>query len=287
MAKIKTKVLLDSSDTKETEELLSLGAVLHGQTTNPSLLAKSPSVKERIAGGEALTEEDILTLYRELIINIADLIPDGPVSIEVHSEVYSSADELLKQGKEMFEWTKNAYVKYPITTAGLVAAERSLSLGMRVNMTLCFSEQQAAAVYAISRGSKPGSVLLSPFIGRLDDVDQNGVSLISNIKQLYKDGDSHVEVLAASVRTMEHFMAMLALEVEQVTAPFSILKKWAELDMPIPDSTYVYDSRRLSDIPKERLSLGQPWVDYDIRHPLTENGLKRFADDWNKLLALE
>src|SRR3989344_4842731 len=102
------------------------------------------------------------------------------------------------QGKEMFSWIPNAHVKYPTTKAGLEAAHRSIQEGMRVNMTLVFTQEQAAAVYAATKGAKRGDVFVSPFIGRLDDRGENGMDLIKNIIKMYRGGDGHVLILGAS-----------------------------------------------------------------------------------------
>lgn len=96
----------------------------------------------------------------------------------------------------------NAYIKYPCTAEGLKAAQMSVAAGIRVNMTLCFSQAQAAAVYAATRGSK-APVYVSPFIGRLDDHGKNGVDVIDNIKRMYANSDGHVLVLAASIRNLD------------------------------------------------------------------------------------
>ena len=124
----------------------------------------------------------------------------------------TTAEEMLAQGEEMFSWIPNAYVKYPCTREGLRAAEMSVQREIRVNMTLCFSQDQAAAVYAATRGSKE-PVYVSPFIGRLDDRRQNGMDVVKNIKTMYKDGDGHVHVLAASIRNIDHLLASFATGV--------------------------------------------------------------------------
>ena len=103
------------------------------------------------------------------------------------------------QGQEMFTWIANAYVKYPCTHEGLRAAEMSVQKGIRVNMTLCFSQEQAAAVYVATKGSKE-PVYVSPFVGRLDDQGEDGMDLVRNIKKMYSRSDGHVHVLAASIR---------------------------------------------------------------------------------------
>jgi transaldolase len=111
------------------------------------------------------------------------------------------AEQMFAQAQDMFTWIPNAYIKYPGTHEGLRAAHRSVEQGMRVNITLCFSQEQAAAVYAATKGTKEPAYV-SPFVGRLDDRGENGMDLLKNIKQMYAEGDGHVSVLGASIRTV-------------------------------------------------------------------------------------
>jgi transaldolase len=98
---------------------------------------------------------------------------------------------MFDQGREMFSWIPNAYIKYPCTAEGLRAAQMSVRQGMRVNITLCFSQQQGAAVYTATKGTKQPAYV-SPFVGRLDDIGQNGMDVVRNIKQMFRKGDGHV-----------------------------------------------------------------------------------------------
>ena len=191
---------------------------------------------------------------------------------------------MFEEGKKMFGWIPNAHIKYPIIPAGLIAAEKSIKEGMRVNMTLCFNQEQAATVYAATRDAKKGDVFVSPFVGRLDDIGKDGASLVKNIIQMHKAGDGHSEVLSASIRTMEHFMYSLALGAEIVTAPFSILKEWARMGMPVPDKNFVYNRGTLLNIPYQEINLNKPWKDYNISHEMTDKGLARFVSDWSSLI---
>jgi transaldolase len=194
---------------------------------------------------------------------------------------------MLKQGKEMFSWIANAHVKFPTTHEGLKAAEQAVKAGMRVNMTLCFSQEQAAAVYAATRGAQKGQVFVSPFIGRLDDRGENGMDLIGNTECMYARGDGHVEVLTASVRSIEHFLYALKLGSDIITAPYEVLKTWGEKGMPIPGDDYRYDARSLKPIPYKEITLDKKWENYDLRHELTAKGIDRFSEDWNKLIKPE
>src|SRR5262249_6343720 len=138
-----------------------------GQTTNPSLIAKNPEIQQRIAAGQALSPQEEKDEYRKIVQTISPLVGDAGVSIEVFADMDTTADDMLAQGEEMFSWIPNAHIKYPCTHEGLRAAELSVRKQIRVNMTLCFSQDQAAAVYAATRGSKD-PVYVSPFVGRLD-----------------------------------------------------------------------------------------------------------------------
>src|SRR5262245_39006582 len=132
---------------------------------------------------------------------------------------------MLAQGREMFSWIPNAYIKYPCTHEGLRAAQMSVGEAMRVNMTLCFSQEQAAAVYAATKGSN-APVYVSPFVGRLDDRGENGMNLVRNIKQMYETGDGHVHVLAASIRHLQHLLGSFALRAELVKATRKVWEEW-------------------------------------------------------------
>jgi len=281
---LKTKIFLDSCDPAETKEIISILGFIDGQTTNPTLVAMNPYAKERFEKGEKFTKEEIFEFYKKVIKEIALLIPDGPVSVEVYADENTTADEMFQQGKDMFSWIPNAQIKYPIIPTGLECAERSIKAGMKVNMTLCFNQEQAGAVYSATLGAKKGDVFVSPFIGRLDDIGENGMSLISNIVEMYKKGDGHSEVLSASVRNMNHFLASLALGVDIITAPFKILKEWGAMGMPIPKDLKDFDFSALKDISYKEIDINKNWKDFDIKHELTDKGLARFASDWNALI---
>jgi transaldolase len=282
---LNTKVFLDSGDPAETKEIISILGFLDGQTTNPTLVSKNPYAQERLKSDEKFSKDEIFDFYKKVIVEISSLIPNGSISIEVYGDAKTSAEQMFAQGQDMFTWIPNAQVKYPIVSAGLEAAERSIVKAMRVNMTLCFSQQQAAAVYAATRGAAPGDVYVSPFIGRLDDIGLNGMDLIENIVQMYRPSDHHAQVLSASARTIEHFMRCLAVNSDLITAPFNVLKAWGEAGMPIPDDTFSYDSRQLQTMAYEPIDLTQPWTSYDIQHELTDKGLTKFASDWNALIV--
>ena len=213
------------------------------------------------------------------------MVPQGSVSIEVYADANTSVEDMLTQAREMNTWINNAHIKLPITSAGLEAAETLVAEGMKVNMTLCFSQEQSAAVYAATQGAKKGDVFLSPFIGRLDDRGENGMSFIENVHNMFVKSDGHVELLAASVRTYEHFKQCLALGVDLATVPGSVLKEWAQNNFELPGSDYVYDIADMKNLPFEELNLDKDWNEYNIQHDLTDSGLEKFANDWNGLIT--
>lgn len=281
---LRAKIFVDGGDPKETAALQSTLGFLDGQTTNPTLITKNPEAKARLARGEKFSSEELLVFYKGVVQELSRLIPDGSVSIEVYADATTTADTMFAQGKEMFGWIPNAHIKYPTTNAGLSAAERSIAEGMRVNMTLCFTAAQAAAVYAATRGAKKGDVFVSPFVGRLDDRGENGMQLIENILRLYSTGDGHVEVLTASVRNLQHFLYAEQLGSHIITAPSTVLQEWVAKGFPVPSADFYYDAGALRPIPEIALDLTKPWQSFDISHPLTTQGVERFAADWNALI---
>ena len=151
-------------------------------------------------------------------------------------------------------------------------------------MTLVFSQEQAAAVYAATKGAKKGDVFLSPFVGRLDDRGENGMDFISNVLKMYQQGDGHVEVLTASVRSQEHFLKALELGSDIITSPLKILKEWKETGMPVSSEKLKVESQKLKPIEYEEISLDKSWQEYNIKHELTDKGIEKFAEDWNALI---
>ncbi len=281
---LKTRIFLDGGNPLETKEIIALLGFLDGQTTNPTLISKNPAARARLEKGEKFSKQEIFAFYRGVVEEIAALLPAGSISVEVYADAATTASEMLSQGQEMFSWITNAHVKFPTNREGLKAAAQAVGQGLRVNMTLCFTQEQAAAVYAATRGARRGDVFVSPFIGRLDDRGERGMDLIANIIKMYGRGDGHVEVLTASVRNMEHFLYALTLGSDIITAPFEILKEWAQRGQPLPGAAYRYDGGSLKPIPYQALDLGKDWPDYDLRHDLTDKGIARFSADWNSLI---
>ena len=142
-ANLKTRLFLDGGDPEETRKLIKLLGFLDGQTTNPTLIAKNPEARARLEKWEKFSAGEILVFYRNVVTTVSGLIPGGSVSVEVYSDSVTTAETMLRQGKEMYSWIPNAHVKFPTSREGLKAAERAAGGGLRVNLTLCFSLEQA------------------------------------------------------------------------------------------------------------------------------------------------
>src|SRR6266849_3655383 len=279
--KPKTKILVDGGDPNETLRIKSLIGFVDGQTTNPSLIAKNPEIQQLVASGHTLSPQEEKDEYKKIVQIISPLVGDAGVSIEVFADLNTTAEEMLAQGQEMFSWIPNAYIKYPCTHRGLRAAEMSVQKSIRVNMTLCFSQAQAAAVYAATKGSKE-PVYISPFVGRLDDRGEDGMDLVRNIKKMYENSDGHVLVLAASIRNMNHLLCSFALSAELVTVPTKLLEEWAATGFPMPDQNFIYkgvdaSGKLLKTIPYKELDLNLPWQSFDIAHEFTIIGIQKFV----------
>lgn len=206
-------------DTAEIDEIRALNetGMVDGVTTNPSLIMKSG--------------RDIAEVTKE----ICDLV-DGPVSAETVAE---DADGMIAEGRHLAEIAPNIAVKVPLTWAGLKACKTLTSEGKMVNVTLCFSANQALLA------AKAGATFISPFIGRLDDISLDGMELIAEIRQIYDNYHFSTEILAASIRSVNHVKAAAMIGADVMTAPPSVIKKLAD-------------------------------------HPLTDKGLEAFMADWAK-----
>ncbi len=278
-----THLYLDSGDPAHTRNLLAKQTLLAGQTTNPSLVAKHPAVQARLTAGEHFTPTEIDTFYRDVVQEIATLVSDS-VSIEVYADTETTVAAMVEEGRIMNTWIPNAHIKLPTTSAGVAAAAQLVSEGVRVNMTLCFTQAQAAAVYSATQGAAVGQVLLSPFIGRWDDFGYDGMSSITNIQRMFAAGDGHVQILAASLRSREHLWACYQQQVDIITAPYALLRAWADDHFPMPPSDFVYESG-LPPVPYEELDLTASWESFSLEHELVTNGVARFAADWNAMFA--
>ena len=278
----RTRILVDGGDPAETRGIKDLLGFVDGQTTNPSLIAKNPDIARLVRAVHKLTEQQELDEYRKIVETISPLVGDAGVSIEVFGDLQTTADRMYEQGREMFSWIPNAYVKYPCTPNGLEAAERSVREGIRVNITLCFSQEQAAAVYVATRGTT-APAYVSPFIGRLDDIGQNGVDVVANIKRMYAGGDGHVLVLAASIRSLAHLLCCFSIDADLVTVPTKVLREWADAGFPIPDAGFTCAPQG-TRIEYREIELDQPWQQFNIEHELTTKGVETFAADYRATL---
>jgi len=211
------EIFIDSADPKEIEKAVDTG-IIDGVTTNPTLIAKHG---------------------KNLMTTISDIckIIDGPVSVEVASTEYHG---MLEEGAKILDIAENIVLKLPITWNGLKACRYFYEKEREVNMTLCFSVNQALLA------AKAGATYVSPFIGRLDDIGQDGNRLIAEIKEVFANYPEYdVNVLASSIRHSQHFY-MSALEgADAATIPYNVLNQLLD-------------------------------------HPLTDKGLDRFIKDWEK-----
>jgi len=285
----KTKILVDGGDPAETSRIKKLLGFVDGQTTNPSLIAKNPEIRKLIASGHRLSRQEENEEYKNIVRQISPLVGEAGVSIEVFADLETKADQMLAQGKEMFTWIPNAYIKYPCTHEGLRAVQMSVSEGIHVNITLCFSQDQAAAVYGATKGTATPAYV-SPFVGRLDDRGDNGMDLIKNIRKMYDSGDGHVHILAASIRGLDHLLASFASGADLITVPAKVLEDWAARGFPLPRQDFTYtgktsDGRSLKPIPYKSLELNKPWESFDIMHELTTKGIRKFVEDYQSTLS--
>jgi transaldolase len=283
--KSKAQLLVDGGDPQETLRVKNLIGYVDGQTTNPTLVAKNPEVRTIISTGRMFSSKEELQEYKKIVQTISPLVGSAGVSIEVFADLDTAGEDMLAQGRQMFSWIPNAYIKYPCTHEGLRAAQMSVREGLRVNMTLCFSQEQAAAVYAATKGSK-AAVYVSPFVGRLDDHGQNGMDLVKNIKKMYEAGDGHVHVLAASIRHLKHLHGSFALDAELVTAPAKVWEEWARASFPLPGKDFVVQGAdtQLKPIAYKALDLNREWEGFDVRHDLTTKGIQQFVADYKSTL---
>jgi transaldolase len=199
------KFFVDTADIAEIRELAATG-LLDGVTTNPSLVAK--------AGGD----------FKAIIAEICEVVT-GPVSAEVAA---TDAEGMLREGRTLAKIAKNVTVKVPLTWDGLKACKALTSEGTMVNVTLCFSANQALLA------AKAGATFVSPFIGRLDDIGLDGMELIREIRQIYDNyPDLSTDILAASIRTVGHVKDAALIGADVATVPPAILK--ALVQHPLTD----------------------------------------------------
>jgi transaldolase len=192
------KFFIDSGDIEEIKKAAAMG-LLDGVTTNPSLLAKS---------GKSM---------KKALIEICEVV-DGPISGEVLSVDYEG---IMREGREIAKIHKNLVVKVPLVTDGLRAVKTFKQEGIRTNVTLCFSANQALLA------AKAGASFISPFIGRIDDTSHEGMQLIEQIIAIYQNYSYKTEVLVASVRSPVHVLQAAQLGADICTVPFKVLEQLA------------------------------------------------------------
>ncbi len=214
------KFYIDTANVDEIREAAGLG-LLDGVTTNPSLMARE--------AGRGKT-------FHQILAEICELV-DGPISAEAVSMDFGG---LMKEGRELVSIHKNIVVKVPITIDGLKAVKALKEEGIRTNVTLVFSPMQALLA------AKAGAFLLSPFVGRLDDVSHNGMETVAQIVQIYRNYNFDTQVLVASVRHPIHVLEAATMGADVVTMPFKVISQL-------------------------------------VKHPLTDVGIERFLKDWEKV----
>lgn len=210
------RFFIDTADIEEIRQA-NLRGWVDGVTTNPSLIAK--------------TGKPFFEVIKEICKEI-----DGPVSAEV---IGLEVDQMLKEGREIAKIADNVVVKVPLTENGMIAVKKFTAEGIKTNVTLCFSVMQALLA------AKAGATMVSPFVGRLDDIGSNGMELIADIVQMYQNYDFNTDVLVASVRNPIHIQQSALLGADIATIPFKVMQQMTH-------------------------------------HPLTDKGIKMFLDDWAK-----
>lgn len=212
---------LDTANIEDIKKYASWG-IVDGVTTNPSLIAKEGvSLEKRIK-------------------EIAKVIK-GPISSEVIS---TDLERMLKEGRTYSRWANNIYVKVPMTATGLQAVKIFNREGIKTNVTVTFSAGQALLA------AKAGATLVSPFIGRLDDISEDGMALIADIVKIYHNYEFKTKVLVASIRHPRHVIEAAKLGADICTMPPAVLEQL-------------------------------------VHHPLTDIGIKKFLDDWEKVKGLQ
>ncbi len=213
------QLFLDTANLEEIKEIATWG-VLAGVTTNPTLVAK-----------EGVD-------FKRRVKDICKIVP-GPVSAEV---VSTDAESMIKEGRDIATWAENVVVKCPLTPAGLTACSTLSGDGIKVNVTLCFSVNQAILA------AHAGAYFVSPFVGRLDDINEDGIGLIEQIVEVFHLHGLGTKVLAASIRTPPHVTKAALAGADVATMPYKVFKQL-------------------------------------VAHPLTDQGLEKFLADWNQAMA--
>jgi len=216
------RLFLDTANIEHIRHGVKLG-VISGVTTNPSLISKEGKVD-----------------FKRHVQEICSIVP-GPVSTEVLSQ---DAASMVREAKQVASWAKNVVVKIPASLEGVEATYQLAKEGIKVNFTLCFSVNQALLAAAA------GATFVSPFVGRLDDIGENGISLVKEIVSVYKNYSDSIktQVLAASIRHPQHCIDAAQAGADIASVPYQVLIQM-------------------------------------IQHPLSTIGIKRFVEDWNKVMG--
>lgn len=287
------KIFLDSGDPEESKKIKKLLGLLDGQTTNPTLVARHPDAQKFLATGKKLTEAELLNFYKEIVTAIGKEVT-GPISVEVYADWGTPAETMLQQARDMNTWGNNIQIKFPTIPEGLKAANQFVQEGGRVNMTLVFTQVQAAAVYSTTLPAKQSS-FVSPFVGRWYDRGYAGMDLLANIIKMYREFNQQIGarksqalVLASSIRNMEQFYDAISLGTDLITVPFSILSTWAAEGKKLPEKEYVNSDPSLKPIEYKPLAFETDISKYEVKQiegDLLDAGVKRFVADWKSLLS--
>lgn len=298
-----TKFFLDSGDPDEYKQIIDLakknGSEIWGATTNPSLIAKK-------LAGKKISSQEAFDLQEEIVTEILNLVP-GSVSAEVYADQNTKAETMIVQGKEIASWNQRISVKLPTTLEGLKARTELRKKGISVNSTLVFSQEQAFAVFLHERilqnefeiPSDPWPSFISPFVGRLDDINEDGMALIENCVKTKNAFGFSVWIIEASVRKLEHIKRGIAANVDTITAPLKTYQEWFLLSkekQEKPDlnaSAQNLTKNPYWQPPDELLTINS--IDkffeaiesgkLNIKHELTDKGIEKFVQDWKSIIA--
>ena len=211
------RIFIDSANIEEIKEANSWG-IVDGVTTNPSLIAKEGRN------------------FKQVVLEICEIV-DGPISAEV---VSLKADEMVKEAREITTWHKNIIIKIPCTAEGLKAVKKLTELGIKTNVTLVFSANQ------VLLAAKAGATYISPFVGRLDDVGEDGLNMIANSVDIIENYGYESQILVASIRSPLTVEKSAVIGAHVATIPFKVLEQM-------------------------------------VRHPLTNIGIEKFLKDWESI----
>ena len=241
--KAPSQVLVDGGDPQETVRVKDLVGYVDGETTNPTLISKNPEVRTLVSSGRKFSSREELDEYKKIVQAISPLVGGAGVSIGVVAVWIPRPRKCSPRDGQCFPGIPNAYIKYPCTHEGLRAAQMSVREGLRVNITLCFSQEQGGGgVCGYQRGKTPGiCVSFRRSAGRRRC---EWYGSVRNIKQMYEAGDGHVHVLAASIRHLTHLLGTFALRTELVTAPGKVWEEWAATSFPLPGADFIYQGNR-------------------------------------------